>query len=223
VIPIGDETPSRIFPMVNWSIIVTCVVVFLWQISGGPQYFEWTLFTYGVIPVNIMRGQCIITLLTNIFLHGGLSHLVGNMVFLFIFGDNVEDRLGHLRYLVFYLLCGVGASLVWVLTELGSSIPAVGASGAISGILGAYFVFYPYSRIKALMSFGYFIRVVRVPAWAMISMWFLYQVMLSLLPFNTGVAYWAHIGGFIIGWAISRFFKQRYEVDYFIKDGYGFV
>jgi len=183
----------------------------MWQSSGGYSFFEWTLLTYGIIPVKVLNGESLYSLASNIFLHGGWSHLLGNMLFLFIFGDNIEDRLGHLRYIIFYLVCGVGASAIWMLTDLGSSYPAVGASGAISGILGAYFVLYPYARIRALIGFGYFIRVVRLPAWVMIGLWFLYQLVLGFLPYNTGVAYWAHIGGFILGWLLSRFFKRRQE------------
>ncbi|MFC1802892.1 rhomboid family intramembrane serine protease [Thermoproteota archaeon] len=211
MIPIGDENPSRIKPIINWGIIITCIAVFLWQSTRGQGFFEWTLYTYGIIPVKAFSGESSYSFVTNIFLHGGWSHLFGNMLFLFVFGDNVEDRLGHLRYILFYLICGIGASAVWMVTDLNSVIPAVGASGAISGILGAYFVLYPYARIRALMSFGYFIRVVRVRAWVMIGFWFLYQLVLSFLPYNTGVAYWAHVGGFVIGWIFSRFFKQRYE------------
>ena len=134
---------------------------------------------------------------------------MGNMLFLFIFGDNIEDRYGHLRYLIFYLVCGVLASGIWMFTELNGVFPAVGASGAISGVLGAYFILYPQARIRTLMTFGIFIRVVRVPAWIMIGFWFLYQLMLGFLPYNTGVAYWAHIGGFIIGLVLSPFIKVR--------------
>jgi membrane associated rhomboid family serine protease len=111
------------------------------------------------------------------------------------------------------MICGIGASAVWMFTNLEGIIPAVGASGAISGVLGAYFVLYPYARIRTLMGFGYFIRVIRVPAWLMIGLWFIYQLLLSFLPYNIGVAYWAHIGGFAIGWICSRFFQQRFEPD----------
>jgi membrane associated rhomboid family serine protease len=210
LIPIGDENPSRIIPIINWSIIILCVAVFLWQFSRGQGFFEWTLLTYGIIPEKVLMGESMYSFVTNIFLHGGWSHLLGNMLFLFIFGDNIEDRLGHLRYIFFYMVCGVGASVTWIFTALDSPYPAVGASGAISGVLGAYFVLYPNARIRALMGFGYFIRVIRVPAWIMIGSWFLYQLMLGFLPYNTGVAYWAHIGGFVLGLIFSRFFRQRY-------------
>jgi membrane associated rhomboid family serine protease len=186
----------------------------MWQSSGGQSFFEWTLYTFGIIPAKALNREGIYSFLTNIFLHGGWSHLLGNMLFLFIFGDNIEDRFGHIRYIFFYLICGIGASAVWLITEINGTIPAVGASGAISGVLGAYFVLYPYARIRTLMGFGYFIRVIRVPAWAMIGLWFIYQILLSFMPYNSGVAYWAHIGGFIIGWIFSRFFKQRLEYSH---------
>lgn len=209
LIPIGDENPSRITPIVNWSIIISCIVIFLWQYSSDLSFFQWTIDTYGIIPVKILSGENLYSFLTNIFLHGGWSHLMGNMLFLFIFGDNIEDRIGHIRYLIFYLVCGVVASGIWMFTELDSVFPAVGASGAISGVLGAYFILYPSARIRTLMTLGIFIRVVRVPAWVMIGLWFLYQLILGFLPFNTGVAYWAHIGGFIIGLVLSPFIKIR--------------
>jgi membrane associated rhomboid family serine protease len=211
LIPIGDENPLRIIPVVNWGIILTCIAVFFWQATQGQAFFVWTLNNFCIIPARAINGEDIYSFVTNIFLHGGLSHLFGNMLFLFIFGDNIEDRLGHLRYIFFYLICGVGASFIWILTNVDGLIPAVGASGAISGVLGAYFVLYPYARIRALMGFGYFIRVVRVRAWVMIGLWFIYQLFLSFMPYNTGIAYWAHIGGFVIGWIFSRFFKQRYD------------
>jgi membrane associated rhomboid family serine protease len=207
MIPIGDENPSRIMPIINWMLILTCVAVFFWQVSSGVSFFEFTLFEYGIIPSKFLSGENLYSVVTNIFLHGGWSHLLGNMLFLFIFGDNIEDRLGHIRYILFYLVCGVVASLIWMATALNSPYPAVGASGAISGVLGAYFVFYPTARIRALLSFGYFIRVTRVPAWVMIGMWFVYQLLLAFIPINTGVAYWAHVGGFAVGWIVAHFFN----------------
>jgi membrane associated rhomboid family serine protease len=220
LIPIGDENPSRIIPFINWGLIIACVATFIWQTSSGVSFFEFTLFEFGIVPQKILDGEGLYSIVTNIFLHGGWSHLLGNMLFLFIFGDNIEDRLGHIRYIIFYLVCGVTASIIWMVTALNSPFPAVGASGAISGVLGAYFVLYPRARIKTLMSFGFFIRVTRVPAWVMIGMWFVYQLLLAFIPLNTGVAYWAHVGGFVVGWVIARFFKPR-EVSYaFSEDWY---
>ena len=219
MIPIGDENPSRIVPFINWGLIIACIATFIWQTSSGVSFFESTLFDFGIVPQKILSGEALYSLVTNIFLHGGWSHLLGNMLFLFIFGDNIEDRLGHIRYIIFYLVCGVAASIIWMATALNSPFPAVGASGAISGVLGAYFVLYPRARIKTLMSFGYFIRVTRVPAWVMIGMWFVYQLLLAFIPMNTGVAYWAHVGGFVVGWVIARLFKPR-EIPYTVRENW---
>jgi len=217
LIPLGDENPSRIVPFINWGLIIACVATFIWQISSGVTFFESTLFEFGIVPQKVLNGEGLYSIVTNIFMHGGWSHLLGNMLFLFVFGDNIEDRLGHIRYIIFYLVCGVTASIVWMATALNSPFPAVGASGAISGVLGAYFVLYPRARIKTLMSFGYFIRVTRVPAWVMIGMWFVYQLLLAFIPMNTGVAYWAHVGGFVVGWIIARLFKPR-ETPYTVPE-----
>jgi membrane associated rhomboid family serine protease len=207
LIPIGDDNTSRVFPLINWSIIIACIAVFFWQNSGDMNFFSWTISTFGLIPSKILQRENLHSIITNIFLHGGWAHLLGNMLFLFIFGDNIESRFGHIRYLFFYLICGVMASMIWMITDLFSPYPAVGASGAISAVLGAYFVLYPRNRIRTLMTFGIFIRVIRIPAWIMIGFWFLYQLLLGFIPYNTGIAYWAHIGGFVTGFIFSRFFK----------------
>jgi membrane associated rhomboid family serine protease len=138
-------------------------------------------------------------------------HLAGNMFFLWIFGDNIEDCCGHFRYLLFYILTGVTAGIIWILTVPNSQIPAVGASGAISGVLGAYFVFYPRAHIRTLFGVGLYFRVVRLPAYTTIGLWFIYQIILASLPVNTGVAYWAHIGGFIAGLILARLMKNQFR------------
>ena len=207
MLPIGDEKPVRLTPYVNWLIIGSCVIVFLWQVSGGYRHFIYTLNMYGIIPARILSGDGYLTFVTNIFLHGGWMHLFGNMLFLYIFGDNIEDACGHLRYIAFYIACGFAASALWMVTEWGATYPAVGASGAISGVMGAYFVMFPGARIRTLVRFGFFWRVVKVPAYVMIGLWFLYQFLLALIPISTGVAYWAHIGGFVAGIALAKIFK----------------
>jgi len=207
MLPIGDENPPRITPFVNWLLIGSSVLVFLWQVSGGERQFIYTIYMYGLIPARVLMGDGYHTFVTGIFLHGGWIHLLGNMLFLYIFGDNIEDACGHLRYLAFYITCGVAASALWMLMAWGSISPAVGASGAISGVMGAYFIMFPGVRIRTLVSIGFFWRLVRVPAYAMIGLWFIYQFMLALFPGNTGVAYWAHVGGFVAGIACARFFK----------------
>ncbi|HUS79348.1 MAG TPA: rhomboid family intramembrane serine protease [Patescibacteria group bacterium] len=209
MLPLGDENPTRLTPIVNWTLIVACIAAFVWQSTSGSEFFWLTLYSYGVVPARVAAGGGLYTFFTNIFLHGGWSHLLGNMLFLFIFGDNIEDCCGHLRYLAFYLVCGVAASGLWVITDWGSTYPAVGASGAISGVLGAYFIFYPSAKIRTLVSFGYFFRVIRVKAFTMIGLWFAYQFLLALVPLNTGVAYWAHVGGFVVGIVLSRLIKPK--------------
>jgi membrane associated rhomboid family serine protease len=209
MLPIGDDNPTRLTPIVNWTIIATCILIFIWQTSTGEPHFISTLVNYGLIPARILTGSGYPTFITNMFLHGGWSHLLGNMLFLTIFGDNIEDCCGHLRYLAFYIASGVAASALWMLTAWGSPYPAVGASGAISAVLGAYFILYPNVRIRTLMGVGFFWRVIRVPAYVMIGLWFLYQLMLASIPLNTGVAYWAHIGGFLAGMALSKIIKPR--------------
>jgi membrane associated rhomboid family serine protease len=222
MLPLGDENPTRLTPVINWSIVATCILVFLWQSSLGSAHFMYTLVTFGLVPAKVISGTGQHTFMTNIFLHGGWSHLLGNMLFLWIFGDNIEDCCGHFRYLAFYLACGVIASAFWMLTAWGSSYPAVGASGAISGVLGAYFILYPSARIRTLVGAGFFWRVVRVPAYAMIGLWFVYQLLLAFIPLNTGVAYWAHVGGFIAGIVLARIIrpklrksKAQYDLNYY--------
>ena len=209
MLPLSDENPTRLTPIVNYTIILTSIAVFLWQSSSTPTHFTATLYTYGLIPRLIINGQNLSTLVTNIFLHGGWAHLGGNMLFLWIFGDNIEDCCGHLRYLLFYTATGITAGLIWTLTAANSPYPAVGASGAISGVLGAYFIFYPRAKIRTLIGAGLFFRIIRIPASAMIGLWFVYQIILASLPINTGVAYWAHVGGFAAGLALSRIMRPK--------------
>jgi membrane associated rhomboid family serine protease len=213
MLPLSDENPTRLTPIVNFTI-----AVFLWQISSTSDHFASTLIHYGVIPRLITNGQKLYTLVTNIFLHGGWTHLAGNMLFLWIFGDNIEDNIvcrssskwvGRLVYLGFYLLCGIAASLTWMITALNSPYPAVGASGAIAGVLGAYFIFYPNRMVRTLFGFGLFIRVIRVKAYTMIGFWFVYQFFMALLPINSGVAFWAHVGGFAVGVLLAMIFRPR--------------
>ena len=189
MLPLGDENPTRLKPIVNWSIIAASILAFLWQTSRGESNFVLSLFNYGLVPTRITSGSGLHTFLTSMFLHGGWSHLLGNMLFLAIFGDNIEDCCGHLRYLTFYLTSGVVASAFWMLTAWGANFPAVGASGAISGVLGAYFVLYPNAKIRTLIGVGLFMRIIRIPAYMMIGLWFFYQLLLASFPLNTGVAY----------------------------------
>ena len=211
MLPIGDENPTRIKPIVNWTLIAICIIVFIWQTSGSLYFYQYTVYNYGIIPSMDILGVRLYTFLTNMFLHTSWSHLLGNMVFLWIFGDNIEDCCGHLRYLGFYFLSGIIASLFWVATEWGSMIPAVGASGAISGVLGAYYILYPNALVKTLIGFGFFFRVMRVRANIMIGLWFVYQLLLAFVSGFSNVAYWAHIGGFIGGLILAYLLKPRFR------------
>jgi membrane associated rhomboid family serine protease len=203
VFPIGDENRrGHITPVVNYLLIAINVVVFLYQTSLGSQAsIQGFVEEYGVRPVEIVGGQDLFTLLTSMFLHGGWGHLIGNMLFLMVFGDNIEDALGHGGYLVFYLLTGLAASAAHILLNTSSGIPSVGASGAISGVLGAYIIYFGGNAIRVLI--GWFVTV--VPAWMMIGLWAAQQFLATYGSLarteqtEGGVAYAAHAGGFVAG------------------------
>ena len=216
MIPIRDAIRSRTFPVINVVIIVLNVLAFLWQLSQGPQLKE-ALYLYGIVPfrysdpelsTQFTRFQQYLPFLTSMFLHGGFLHIIGNMWFLYIFGDNIEDRLGHIRYLIFYLLCGVTAGLVHLYTNWDSKIPTIGASGAISGVMGAYLLLYPRSKILTLIPIFLFIQFIEIPAFIFLGYWLLIQLFsASLTPRNVGgIAFWAHIGGFIAGLLFIKIF-----------------
>jgi membrane associated rhomboid family serine protease len=208
VLPIRDinPTPRRIYPVVNILLIAANVLVFLFELSLGPR-LEQFLMAAAFIPA---RGGGVVpevtSALLSMFLHGGWGHLLGNMLFLYIFGDNVEDRLGHVRYLIFYLLAGFAAAFAHLWFNPSSAMPAIGASGAISGVLGAYLFLYPQARIQTLIFFGFFARFIMVPAWVFLPFWFLIQLISGVASLGVpnaqqggGVAFFAHIGGFVAG------------------------
>jgi membrane associated rhomboid family serine protease len=204
--PIGDQNRrGHILPVVNYMLIAINAVVFFYQISLGSEgAIQEFITTYGVVPVEIMAGQDLHTLLTSMFMHGGWAHIIGNMMFLWVFGDNIEDAFGHLGYLVFYLVTGFAASAAHILLNPTSEIPSVGASGAISGVLGAYIVFFGGNAVRVLI--GYF--VTSLPAWMMIGLWAVTQFInaygaLAETAQTGGVAYAAHAGGFIAGVIIA--------------------
>jgi membrane associated rhomboid family serine protease len=222
MIPIGDDPPPRrSFPVVTLTLIAVNIVVFIYELMRPDTE---TLFrSAGVIPLEFATGRDIppaapfntyyATLLTSMFLHGGFLHIGSNMLFLWIFGDNVEDRLGHLRYLAFYLVCGLGASAAQIYFNWGSSIPSVGASGAIAGVLAGYFVLFPRASVRTLLFLGPFITVTRVPAIIMIGFWFVTQLLAGVAGLGqteqtAGVAFWAHIGGFVIGIPLVLLLRQ---------------
>ncbi len=192
-------------------IILSCIGVFIWQTSGNTQFFRYTINTYGITPAKIFNGQQIYSLGTSMFLHGGIVHLLGNMLFLWIFGDNIEDKLGHIKYLGFYLISGILASLIWIIAARGSSQPVVGASGAISAVMAAYLIMFPSAKIRTLVTLGLFVWPLKVPAYVMIGLWIALQVAMSFLNPNTGIAYLAHIGGFVVGYILANFTSPRKE------------
>lgn len=208
--PIHDENRPTIRPYVNYGLLLVNVLVFLFFFLGGTRALMVGIVFFGAIPSYIVAGERLWTLLTNMFMHADITHLLGNMIYLWVFGDNLEDALGHTKYLAFYLLGGLAAgfthiaSLLVTLPSLGVvglSIPSVGASGAVSAVLGAYMLLYPRARIRTLV-FSVFIRIVSVPAYYYLGFWFLYQLMMgvfSLTGLPSGVAFWAHIGGFVVG------------------------
>jgi len=216
MIPIRDAIRSRNFPVVNVAIIGLNIIVFLWQLAQGPHLQE-ALYFYGIVPLRYSDPELsahfsafeqYLPFLSSMFLHGGFLHILMNMWFLYIFGDNIEDRLGHIRYLVFYLFCGVAAGLVHLFTNWNSNIPTIGASGAISGVMGAYLLLYPRSKILTLIPIFFFFQFVEIPAFIFLGFWLLIQLFSAgLTPRNIGgVAFWAHIGGFVVGLVFIKIF-----------------
>jgi membrane associated rhomboid family serine protease len=216
MIPIRDAIRSKNFPLVNIILIGINIVAFLWQLFQAPHLKD-VFFLYGVVPIRYSDPEISaqfttfqqgLPFLTSMFLHGGFLHLLGNMWFLYIFGDNIEDRLGSLRYLVFYIVCGVAAGLIHLLTNWNSKIPTIGASGAISGVMGAYLLLHPRARILTLIPIFFFFQFVELPAFVFLGYWLLIQLFSAgLTPKNVGgVAWWAHIGGFIAGLIFVKIF-----------------
>lgn len=220
-IPLKDLNPRRGYPVVNTLIILTNLVVFFYELSLkltlSPHAFQAFEIANGTVPARIPAflagyvtfSAAFLPLLTSIFLHSGWLHILGNMLFLWIFGDNVEDFFGHIAYLFFYLLCGIGAGLVHILFNLSSHVPALGASGAISGVMGAYTLLYPRARVLTLV----FIFLVPIPAFLFLGYWIVLQFLSGIGAFGTaasgGVAWWAHIGGFLTGMLLTQIWRQR--------------
>jgi len=215
MIPVHDDNPVSITPFVTYSLIAGCVLVFLWQLGLDDAGNQRAAFRYGVVPA-VLLGEARfppgfggippgLTILTSLFLHGGFMHLAGNMLYLWIFGNNIEDRLGHLRFTVFYAACGLAAALAQALHAPASTIPMIGASGAISGVLGAYLLYYPRARITVVIPLGIILHTTRWPASLVLGGWFALQVGSSLLadPTQPGVAWLAHIGGFVAGLVLA--------------------
>lgn len=218
--PLHDDNPTQIVPYVTVALIVTCVAVFFWQLSLG-QANNGAVFSLGVIPAVLFDNKSLpagldvlpawMTIFTSMFLHGGWMHLIGNMLYLWIFGNNVEDVMGHRRFIVFYLICGVAAVMSHALVNPESEIPMIGASGAISGVLGAYLLLYPRARVLVVIPVFIFIHTARVAAGWVLGFWFVLQVFNSLTTTSQqgGVAFGAHIGGFVAGMILIPFFKSK--------------
>jgi membrane associated rhomboid family serine protease len=225
-LPIGDDNPHATTPFVNYTLIAACVIVFLWQISLPPNAEAAAVYMFGLVPGNLLGTAELapqvdllpawMTIFTSMFLHGGWMHLLGNMGYLWIFGDNIEASLGHRRYLIFYLLCGVVAALAQTVAAPNSEIPMIGASGAISGVLGAYLVLHPRANIRVFVWLFIYLSVWNVPAFIVLGFWFGGQLLSSMNvdPGEPGVAFLAHIGGFVAGAVLVFFFKKR-EVPMF--------
>jgi membrane associated rhomboid family serine protease len=215
MIPIRDQIPTRRMPIVNYLLIAINVVVFvLMWLAGSEQ--EALVQEFALIPAQVTSGLDlgdITRVITSMFMHGGLAHIAGNMLYLWIFGDNVEDAMGRGKYLVFYLVGGLVASFTHILTNPGSLIPTVGASGAIAAVLGAYLVLYPQSRVQTIIPLGYFMRITLLPASIVLGLWFVLQLFSGFLslggPDVGGVAFWAHIGGFITGVVLAKLLANR--------------
>lgn len=218
MIPIRDEIKTRIVPVVNYALIAANVLMFLYMLSMGSGVETWVQRN-ALVPINISSGLDLgdlKALLMSMFMHAGWMHLIGNMLYLWIFGDNIEESLGHVGYLVFYILGGAAAALAHILTAPGSQVPAVGASGAVAAALGAYLVLYPHSRVYTFIPLGFFSRLTLVPAIVVLGLWFVLQLFSGVASLGAsdggGVAFWAHIGGFVFGVLVGLLFKGRRQV-----------
>jgi len=215
MIPIRDEIPTRRVPVVNYALIAVNIAVFLIMWMAGSSQ-ESLLYQYAMVPADFAKGvdlRDVTSIFTSMFMHAGFAHIGGNMLYLWIFGDNVEDRLGHLRYLVFYLVGGVVASLAHILTNPSSQIPTVGASGAIAAVLGAYLVLFPRSRVATFVPIGFFMRLTMIPAIIVLGFWFVMQLFSGVMSIGGadvgGVAVWAHVGGFVAGVVMAWLLGSR--------------
>lgn len=220
MIPVHDDNPVSITPLVTYALIAGCVLVFLWQLGLGDAGNQRAAFRFGVVPA-VLLGEArlppglggvppALTVFSSMFLHGGFMHLAGNMLYLWVFGNNIEDLLGHLRFTVFYAICGLAAALAQALHAPDSTIPMIGASGAISGVLGAYLLYYPRARITVMIPIGIILHTARWPAAWVLGAWFVLQVGSSLLadPAQPGVAWLAHVGGFVAGLLVAPLLRQ---------------
>lgn len=211
MIPLRDDNPTRTRPIVTYAILGLCVMVFLWQLALGPRGNEAAVYALGFIPAVVFGGVALpeqliwvappLTIFTSMFLHGGLLHLGGNLLYLWIFADNIEDRMGTGRFVLFYGLCGISAALAQAIPDLDSQIPMIGASGAVSGVLGAYIVLFPRARVLVAIPIFVVLYTMRLPAVWVLGVWFLGQLLSSVAMSSAGagIAFRAHVGGFVAG------------------------
>jgi membrane associated rhomboid family serine protease len=216
MLPLQDLNPTRRVPILTWGLIGINVLVFLWEMSLPPEELQRAFYEIAVVPANLSAApfslESILDLFRSMFLHGGYDHILGNMLYLYLFGDNIEDRFGWLIYLVVYFVSGILASVAQVLIDPSSPIPMVGASGAIAGVLGSYLILYPGVRVRGIIPLGSFSRMSELPAFAVLGMWFVFQVidgfgsLSAASQYGGGVAFFAHIGGFIAGLVMTVIF-----------------
>ncbi|MDH5633886.1 MAG: rhomboid family intramembrane serine protease [Gammaproteobacteria bacterium] len=221
MIPLHDDNPTERFPVVSVALILACSTLFLYQVSLGDKAGHALVIALGSIPAVLFGKQMLppelalipveATLISSMFLHGGWMHLIGNMLYLWIFGNNVEDAMSRPRFIVFYTLCGLIAALSHALPNANSAIPMIGASGAISGVLGGYLLLHPKARVLVLIPLGFASQLIRLPAMLVLAFWFVLQVVNSILADSTGggVAWGAHVGGFVAGLVLLPLFKRR--------------
>ena len=220
--PLHDDNPTSVVPYVTYVTLLLCVSAFFWQISQSAQGQQIIIYALGVIPAVLIGSVELApdiawvspstTVFTSMFLHGGWMHLIGNMLYLWVFANNVEAAMGHLKFAVFYVLCGVAAVFAQVLPDASSQIPMIGASGAISGVLGAYILLYPQARVLVVVPIFFIIQTLRIPAMYVLGVWFLMQLVSSAMAGDQegGVAFGAHIGGFVAGMLLVSLFKHRH-------------
>ena len=217
--PLTDDNPTKSKPIVTIGLIFLCIFIFLYQFSLTHAENIFIINSYGMKPQNLFLDTNIsnyFTIVSSMFLHGGFMHLIGNMLFLWIYGNNIEDAMGHIKFLFFYLFCGLAAAFLQALVTPNSNIPMIGASGAVSGVLSAYLLLYPKARVSTLIFIFFFITVIRIPAGILILIWFATQLLNASLtdPNSPGVAWFAHIGGFLMGILLLPFLKKK-NIKYF--------
>jgi membrane associated rhomboid family serine protease len=220
MIPLRDDNPTTLRPVVTVTIIALCIAVFLWQLTLRGTAGQSAVYSLGLVPAVLFGKARLaeplvalpapLTIVTSMFLHGGFLHVAGNMLYLWIFGDNIEDSMGHGRFVAFYLLCGIAAALSQALPDPTSTVPMIGASGAISGVLGAYMLLYPRRHVLVVVPLFIILYTMRLPAMVVLGLWFLVQLLSSLATGSgAGVAFHAHLGGFVAGVALIRLFVKR--------------